>query len=52
MKKEYIAPVTAEHTINIENAFCLNVSNEEGSGEQFGKDFFEDDEDDYDDYWD
>ena len=49
MKKEYIIPVTEIHKLEIENAFCLNISGTEGSGEQFGKEF--DDEDD-EDYWD
>ena len=46
--KKYIIPVTEVHEIDIENAFCLNVSDTEGSGEQFGKDY--DGEDD--DVWD
>ena len=47
MKKEYIIPETAVHSIDIENAFCLNTSNTEGSGEQFSKEY-----DDDEDYWD
>ncbi|MBQ6187087.1 MAG: hypothetical protein IJK49_03960 [Prevotella sp.] len=47
MKKEYIAPEVAVRSIDIENAFCLNTSDTEGSGEQFGKEY--DDEDG--DFW-
>lgn len=50
MKKEYISPVAVVYSIEIENAFCLNISGTEGSGEQFGKEFDDDYEDD-EDYW-
>ena len=49
VKKEYVMPEVAVRNIEIENAFCLNTSDSEGSGEQFGKEF---DIDEEDDYWD
>ncbi len=48
MKKEYIAPMAVVRSLEIENAFCLDLSDSEGDGNQFGKEYdYDDDEDDF-----
>ena len=51
MKKEYIAPMAVVRSLEIENAFCLDLSDSEGDGVQFGKEYDDDDIDD-EDFWD
>ena len=47
MKKEYIIPETKEYHVDI--LLMLGVSDKEGDGNQFSKEY---DADDEDDYWD
>ncbi len=52
MKKEYIAPMAVVRSLEIENAFCAvdSIHDKEGDGNQFGKEY--DYDDDEDDFWD
>ena len=47
MKKEYIIPETAVHSIEIENMVCMSTHDEVGDG-QLSKEYGDDDGD----YWD
>ena len=42
MKKEYIIPETKEYNVDV--MLMLNTSDSEGSGEQFGKEYWDEDE--------
>lgn len=46
MRKEYVKPATDVYALNLESSFCVPISNGEGDGNQFGKEY-----DDEDGFW-